>query len=126
MNAVVNIRRRNCPVDYRMCSQTVTVYHKDGDTIKRTVFEIAFMDFRKTQSVDKTGSSEANSFLLVIPGEEQAAFVGDKVLLGEGPEITTREAWAKFIPAKMPGLVVVKYADPKYWNGKLVHTEAGG
>jgi len=30
------------------------------------------------------------------------------------------------IPVKVPGLVVVKYVDPKYWNGKLVHVEAGG
>ena len=124
---VFSIRRRSCPVDYRMCNQTVTVYHRDGDSYSRKVIENgAFLDFRKTQSADKTGSSEANSFLLVIPGEEQAIFVGDKVLLGEGPEIATREAWAQLIPAKVPGLVVVKYADPKYWNEKLVHTEAGG
>ena len=110
-----------------MCNQTVTVYHRDGDSYSRKVIENgAFLDFRKTQSVDKTGSSEANSFLLVIPGEEQAVFIGDKVLLGEGPEISNREAWVQLIPAKVPGLVVVKYADPKYWHGKLVHTEAGG
>ena len=110
-----------------MCNQTVTVYHMDGDSYSRKVIENgAFLDFRKTQSVDKTGSAEANSFLLVVPGEGQAGFVKDKGFLGEGPEITTREAWARFIPANVPGLVVVKYADPKYWNGKLVHTEAGG
>lgn len=123
---MVSIKRRSCPVDYRLCNQTVTVYHKDGDTITRTVFERAFLDFRKTQSVDKTGSKEASSFLLVIPRETQTVFVGDKVMHGEGPEISTREAWASFIPAKVPGLVVVSYADPKYWNGKIVHTEAGG
>lgn len=115
-----------CPVDYRLCNQTVTVYHKDGDTYTRKVHENAFLDFKKTQSVDKTGSKEANSFLLVVPGPSQAVFVGDKVLLGEGPEITTREEWAAFIPAKVSGLVVVSYVDPKYWNGKIVHTEAGG
>lgn len=27
---------------------------------------------------------------------------------------------------RLPGLVVVKYVDPKYWGGKLVHVEAGG
>lgn len=123
---MVSINRRTCPVDYRLCNQIVTVYHKDADTITRTVYERAFLDFKKTQSVDKTGSKEVNSFLLVIPGNEQAIFVGDKVMLGEGPEIDTREAWASFIPAKVPGLVVVSYADPKYWNGQIVHTEAGG
>lgn len=115
-----------CPVDYRLCNQTVTVYHKDGDTYTRTVHKNAFLDFKKTQSVDKTGSKEANSFLLVIPGSTQAVHVGDRVLLGIGPEITNREEWAAFIPSKVNGLVVVSYVDPKYWNGKIVHTEAGG
>lgn len=123
---MVKIKRRNCPVDYRMCNQTVTVYHKDGDTYTRTVYTRAFLDFKKTQTVDKTGSKEANSFLLVIPGGTQAVFAGDKVMLGEGPDISTRDEWAAFIPAKVPCLVVVSYADPKYWNGKIVHTEAGG
>lgn len=120
------ILRPACPVDYRLCNQTVTVYHKDGDEYIRTVHKNAFLDFRKTHTVDKTGSRESNSFLLVIPGASQTVFVGDKVQLGEGPEITTREAWAAHIPAKVSGLVVVKYADPKYWNGRIVHTEAGG
>lgn len=121
--------RPACPVDYRLCSQTVTVYHRETDTknsYTRTVYDRAFLDFRKNQTVDKTGSKESNSFLLVIPGDDQPVFVGDKVMLGEGPEITTREEWAAFIPAKVPGLVVVSYVDPKYWNGELVHTEAGG
>lgn len=121
------LKRRDCPVDYRMCNQTVTVYHWDGkDTYTRKVFTEAFMDFKKTQNVDKTGSSEANGFLLVIPGSTVPVSVGDKVILGAGPEVSTREAWASFIPAKVPGLVVVKYVDQKYWHGAVVHTEAGG
>ena len=118
--------RPTCPVNYRMCNQTVTVYHKDGEKYVRTVHERAFLDHRKTQTTDKTGSKEANSFLLVIPGPVQSVFVGDKVYDGIGPEIADREAWANFIPTKMPGLVVVSYADSKKWNGKIVHTEAGG
>ncbi len=119
--------RNTVPINYDLlCRQTVTVYRKEGDSYTRKVYPKAFLDFKKTQSVDKTGSSEANSFLLVIPGTSQAVFVDDKVLLGEGPEITTREEWAAFIPTKVNGLVVVDYVDPKYWNGQLVHTEAGG
>ena len=114
-----------CPVDYRMCNQTVTVYRKEGDQVTRMVHDNAFFDFKKTQSVDKTGSREANPFLLVIPGNSQKVFVGDKVLKGTGREVTAGE-WASFIPAKVRGLVVVKYADPKYWGEQLVHTEAGG
>jgi hypothetical protein len=102
------------------------VYHKEDDKYTRKVYIKAFLDHKKTQSVDKTGSKEASSFLLVIPGDQQTVFIGDRVMLGEGPEITTREEWANFIPSKVNGLVVVSYADPKYWNGKIVHTEAGG
>ena len=119
--------RRDNPVNYRLCNQTVTIYHQDGEKYTRTIYhERAFLDFKKTQNVDKTGSKEVNSFLLVVPCEVQAVFVGDKVLLGEGAEILTREDWAALIPARVPSLGVVRYADPKYWNGKLVHVEAGG
>lgn len=114
------------PVDYSKCNQTITIYHQEGSAYTTTVHKRAFLDFRKTRNVEKTGSSEVNSFLLVIPCDKQTVFVGDKVLLGEGAEVTTREAWAAFIPAKVPGLVVVKYVDPKYWAAKLVHVEAGG
>lgn len=118
--------RNRPPVDYSKCNQTVTIYHNEGGTYTRTVHRKAFLDFKKTENTDKTGSRESNSFLLVIPCDSQPVFVEDKVLLGEGPEVTTREAWAALIPSKMPNLVVAKYVDPKYWNGKLVHVEAGG
>lgn len=124
---MVRVKRRDGPLDYRLCSQTVTLYHWDGSAATRRVIEKgAFLDFRKNQNINKTGSTEANRFLLVIPCSEVPVSVGDKVLLGEGPEIAAREDWSGFIPAKVPGLVVVKYVDPKYWKGKLVHVEAGG
>lgn len=119
--------RKTYPLDYnRLCKQTVTVYHKEDDIITQATYKNAFLEFRKNQTVDRTGSKESNSFLLVLPGTAQMVFVGDKVMLGEGPEINTKEAWAAHVPAKVPGLVVVDYVDPKYWNGELVHTEAGG
>lgn len=125
---MVRLRRRESPVDYRLCNQTVTLYHWDGkDTVTRRVIEKgAFLDFKKVQDVNKTGSSEVNSFLLVIPCSESPVAVGDKVLQGTGPEIAALEEWRSFIPAKVPGLVVVKYVDPKYWKGRMVHIEAGG
>lgn len=121
------IRRNTAPIDYsRLCRQTVTVYHQEGEKYTRKVYEQAFLDYKKTVSVDKTGSKEANSFLLVIPGSAQTVFIGDKVYDGVGPEIADREAWVAFKPNQVPGLVVVGYADPKMWNGVIVHTEAGG
>lgn len=122
---LLNIRRRKGPLDYRLCNQTVTIYHKEGDKVTRTVHSDAFLDFKKTENVDKTGSKEVNSFLLVIPCSEVCVHPEDKVLLGTGEEITAAR-WPSFIPVKVPGLIVVKYVDPKYWNGKLVHVEAGG
>jgi len=114
----------HCPVNYAKCNQTVTVYHLNADkTVMRTVYDKAFLDFRKNQNVNKTGSSETNSFLLVIPGASVVLSNGDKVYLGTGPEPVT---WADFIPSKVAGLVVIKYVDPKYWNGAQVHVEAGG
>ena len=115
-----------CPVDYRMCNQTVTVYRQQDGQYLRMVYDRAFLDRKKTLSVDKTGSKEANSFLLVIPGDTQTVFAGDKVYEGIGPEIADSKAWAAFIPSKVPQLVTVSYADPKRWNGRIVHTEAGG
>ena len=121
------ILRNSTPIDYsKLCNQTVTIYHKDGDKFTQATYDNAFLDSRKNQTVDKTGSKEANSFLLVLPGATQAVFVGDKVMLGTGPVINTQEAWKAHIPANVPGLVVVDYVDPKYWRGNLVHTEAGG
>ena len=76
--------------------------------------------------MDKTGSTEVNTFLLVIPGASVPVAVGDKVFAGVGPEIASREDWAALIPSKVNGLVVVKWVDPKCWRGSIVHTEAGG
>jgi len=116
--------RPKSPLGYEKCNQTVTVYHQNADkTITRTVYDKAFLDFRKNQNVNKTGSTETNSFLLVIPGASVALYSGDKAYLGTGPVTIT---WADFIPVKVPGLVVIKYVDPKYWNGSQCHVEAGG
>lgn len=121
------LKKPASPVDYSLCNQTVTIYHWDQkETYTTTVIENAFFEHKKTQNVDKTGRHEASSFLLVIPGVTVPVAVGDKVLVGRGEEISTREAWAALIPSKVPGLVVVKWVDPKYWRGAVVHTEAGG
>lgn len=112
--------------DYRLCDQTVTVYRRiAADTITRTVHPRAFLDHKKVRGVDKTGSKDAMSFLLVIPGAADVA-AGDKVVSGEGPEIATDAEWRTFIPASVPGLCVVRWVDPKRINGKTCHVEAGG
>lgn len=114
---------------YDLCNDTVAVYHFENEQVTKTVFEKAFFDFKKNQNIENTGSTEVNDFLLVIPGSEQACHVGDKVILGEGPEIPDADVlkwWRMFIPTKVDGLVVVKYVDVKRWGGEIIHTEAGG
>ena len=138
------------PLDYSLCNQTVTLYHAEltnGYQCTRTVFRGAFFDAKKVQTVDKTGSRETNSFVVILPSgwggrpvwadaastqllsQEQGVFSvvpGDKILLGEGPELVDRAAWAGFLPAKTQGLVVVKDVDIKHWNGTVCHVEVGG
>lgn len=140
------------PLDYRLCDQTVTLYHADLSSefvCDRVVFPGAFLDFRKVQTVDKTGSRETNGFLLILPsgidgrptwaepqeydalpeGEKSGRYTlrpHDKVLLGVGPVVATREEWQAFIPAKVGGLVTVQDIDPKYWRSRVCHVEAGG
>lgn len=122
---MLSVRRRN-PVNYSLCNQTVTVYRRDGETFSKQVYNRGFLEFKKTETVEKTGESEASSFLLVIPCDEAILAPGDKVLMGEGADVTTMEAWRDFIPAKVTGLAVVKYVDYKYFDGRICHVEAGG
>ena len=139
------------PVDYSLCNQTVTLYHadlKNGFQCTRTLFRGAFFDAKKVQTVDKIGRQEANSFLLVLlhPGgmavrcgwmwQRRSLLVQIKRCFPWRPG--TRCFWERdrklqtwlhggdFIPASVPGLVVVKDVDVKYWNAAVCHIEAGG
>lgn len=126
-------RKKSAPLDYSNCNQTITVYHEAAPGVYRCyVIHGAFLDFCKNRNIEKTGSRESNAFLLIIPechaqlGFDYDLKNGDKVLLGIGQAITSSREWSSLIPAKIPGLVVVKYIDPKYWQAKLCHVEAGG
>lgn len=115
-------------IDYSLCQDTVTIYHQEGGNVTRTVHSGVMFDWKQTQNIEKTGSKEVNGFFLLMPGDTQQVFPGDKVVRGEGEEVGQDVArwWARFIPAKVPNMGVVDHVDPKYWNGKMVHVEAGG
>lgn len=49
---------------------------------------------------------------------------GDRVLLGEGPEVDWA-AWPSFVPAEVDGLGAITYVLPLYLRGALHHVEAG-
>lgn len=115
--------------DYSLCCDTVTVYHEEGGEVTRTVWPRAYLEQKKTLSVAKNADSESSGFLLVIPGESQACQVGDKVILGEGPQVPQADVaawWRSLVPTKVDGLVVVRNASARRWGGRIVHTEAGG
>ena len=114
------------PVNYDLCRQTVTVYHKEGSGYTRKVYRRAFLHFEKSQTVGKTGQEEKTGFLLVIPGDVQTVFAGDKIMEGEGPVITSPQEWREFIPDNVPGLVKASSAETYSWDGKIIHTEARG
>lgn len=118
---------------YPLCTQTVTLYHPDEEagTVTRTVVAGAFLDRRLRMTHTETGQQQAQAFVLVIPaaagvpGQDYTLEPGDRVLEGEGPEIS-RESWPQFVPALHPGLCCVQYVDPKTVRGRFCHLEAGG
>lgn len=112
------------PAYRRLCTQEITIYHKDSDGYK-TEYRAGFFDSHKTQSVDRTGSTEVSQFQVVIPGDIDIV-PGDKVMLGRGDMIYTREEWADLIPSKVKDLVVVRTVDRKCWHGQITHVEIGG
>lgn len=114
---------------YDLCSDTVTVYHCEGGAVTRTVYESAYLEMRRTGGVERTGGEGAGGFLLVVPRVAPACSVGDKVMLGEGPEVPAGDAaawWRSFVPGKVDGLAVVRTVEVKRFGGRAVHTEAGG
>lgn len=109
-------------MDYPLCDQTVTVYRKTGSQISRQVVENCYLQLQDVQEAGITGSRQERKFLLVMPGQTQRVFAGDRIFDGVGPHVTD---WASFIPVKVPGLVQAAYAQPYYMNGALCHVEAG-
>lgn len=107
-------------VDPRLCQDTVTVYHREGLT--RRVIENAHFELTDKLSVTQGRQSIGRDFLLVIPGGDPIA-VGDKVVLGVGPEVI---AWEDLNTAAVPDLGVVETVKPRYFKGLLCHTEARG
>lgn len=110
----------SCP----LCDRTVTVYRYDGKQVLRQVVEGCWYEYADHLLPEGLGSRLERKFLLILPGEPQRVFPGDRIYDGIGPEITA-EQWAAFLPVNVPGLSQAEYAKPWYKEGVLVHTEAG-
>lgn len=136
---MLRVRNDAAPLDYRLCSQTVTLYHLTGKGsaygCARTVFRGAYLEAEQTGGTDKTGATGQQGFLLVLPsgfggrpvwGEHYTLSPGDKVLLGEGPELTAREDWQAMLPAVRNDLFVVRRVAVRHWQGSVCHAEVRG
>ena len=110
----------NVPLDYSLCQMTVTVYHREGLT--RQVIEGVHYEFTDRREVEGGIARVSRGFHLVIPGQCQI-FPGDKVLLGIGPEIAK---WEELLPETVSTLGIVTSVQPRYYGGKLCHTEVRG
>lgn len=119
------MRNVDCPLDYSLCQQTVTVYRKQTDGIYRQVVENCFFRLERHRKVDALGCRGEKTLLLIVPGDTRCVFPGDRVMEGVGPEVSA-EAWSQFVPALVEGLAQVSYATPFVWEGRLCHVEAGG
>ena len=59
---------------YPLCDQTVTVYHREGQQIIRKVVEDCYYHWQDQRAVDAEGVRTDRKFLLVLPGDTQAAY----------------------------------------------------
>ena len=96
--------RQTIPLDYSLCQDTVTVYHREGLT--RQIHN-AHLEFTHQQTVTDGVAQEENGFLLVVPGALDIA-PGDKVAMGEHTPM------------------VVQSVKPRYFYGTICHTEVRG
>lgn len=112
------------PLDYTLCDQTVTVYHKSGNQIHRQVMEGCFYSWKEVQQEDEFGIRRETLCQLILPGDEKRIYIGDRVIEGIGPEIGDTD-WAAFLPVLVEGLAEINYVMPCYWEGTLCHKEAG-
>lgn len=108
-------------MDYSLCDETVTVYRRTGEEIHRQVVENARLIRQVSSPTESYGKSMEKKFLLIIPGDFPLQ-PGDRVFAGIGPE---NPVWTSFVPAAVTKLYEIGFVKPCYWEGEVVHWEAG-
>ena len=116
--------KMECPLDYSLCDRTVTVYRLQAGQVLRTVVEGCFYRWQTALRTDALGRREETVFLLVMPGDTQRVFPGDRIYPGIGPEVSAQD-WPRWLPVNVPGLAEAEYVSPHFWEGRLCHVEAG-
>lgn len=113
-----------CPLDYSLCDRTVTLYRNQNGIPRRREIPNAYFQWQMQQTYDAFGQQSDTKFLLIIPGNEEMVYPGDRILEGIGPSLGAIR-WEEFIPQNYPGLVEIGYVKPCYWEGQICHYEAG-
>lgn len=113
--------------------QTVTVYHPlpGKKRVDKYILHDVFCQLGSREVPDASGAKSGAAMLLVVPETDLLRYSvdyklasGDRVMLGEGPEVDWA-AWPSFVPAEVDGLGVITYVLPLYLRGALHHVEAG-
>lgn len=113
----------NCPLDYSLCDETVTLYRRTEDGVLRRVIPNARYIWEEHLTTDASGAHQERKFLLILPGQRDI-LPGDRVVGGIGPQITKAQ-WSTFLPVNTPGLSQVAYIKPCHYLGAVCHIEAG-
>lgn len=142
---------RKAPMDYRLCRQTVTLYHRNlqpgGPQFTQIRFQGAYMDLSINRRTGQTGQETEGCFLLVLPSgwqgrlnwlppaeydrmssaRREGCFTlspGDKVVLGEGPPVADPQQFSQL--GVHENAVVVKELAVRSLGSTLCHIEASG
>jgi len=110
------------PLDYSLCDHTVTFYRKSGEEIQRKVADNCHLSCRCREATESYGKSMEKKFLLIIPAGVFVPLPGDRIYAGTGPETID---WETFLPASVPEVYELSYVHPCYWEGEVIHWEAG-
>lgn len=105
-----------------MFRDRVTVYRSTPWGVSRRVLPHANLQIMDKLVEDSHSPEWERPFLLIVPGEADIR-IGDRVILGEGPE--PPESWADFIPENVEGLCQVQFVQHQHLFGICSHTEAG-
>lgn len=101
------------PLDYSLCRDTVTVYSAGG---ARRVLHNVYFDCKRKFSANVQGDWLGAEFTLIVPGEADIA-PGDRVLPGVCPKMALES---------LAGAGTVHSVNPKFYLGRLCHTEIKG
>ena len=107
------------PLSYSLCCMDVTVYRREDLT--RHVLHGVHYEYESELTVRDGRARLHRDFLLVIPGEFPVA-PGNKVVLGEGPQVSDWED----LDTAVEALGIVRSVKPRYFMGKPCHVEARG